>query len=474
MPNMKPANILQNVKRQWQTITHCKRGGLLIYIMIFGSVAFTMIVGGVSSYAIFEHQASLRKHSRDAAFHIAEAGIEYYRWHLAHAPTDYQDGTGQPGPYQHEHTDKDGNILGYFSLDITPPDPGSTVVIIESTGWTVERPQTTRTIKVRVGFPSLADYTFLSNANMNFSFTTEVHGTVHSNGGIRFDGTTDSWVQSAKDRYQYQNQTHNGVWGGGGPRSFWQYPVPAIDFNAVSGDLAQVRTDAQSDGILLSSSGAQGWHMVFNGTTFDLYRVTSRDCYYGEGRWRRSRRRWYWDGNIYCYDIRSESFDSTRTIPANGAIFVEDDVWIEGIVDGRVTIGVGEFPVQEPYHEAYITGNLTYQQQASDDVLGVLAQGEVLVPYEVPDIMEINGAFLSQFRTVHRPFYYNNEKDTLTIVGSQISFEGGGWKYVNGWGNVISGFVNTVHTYDGNLRYNPPPGFPVGDTYELISWEEVE
>jgi len=43
------------------------------------------------------------------------------------------------------------------------------------------------------------------------------------------------------------------------------------------------------------------------------------------------------------------------------------------------------------------------------------------------------------------------------------------------YGNpVYSGFVNTNYIYDGNLRYLPPPGFPVEPTYEIISWEEVE
>ncbi len=445
-----------------------------MYILVFGSVAFTMIVGGVSSYAIFEHQVSLRNHQRDVAFHIAEAGIEYYRWHLAHSPTDYQDGTGVAGPYQHSFDDKNGDTIGYYSLDITTPLPGSTVATIKSTGWTVSQPNNKRTIQVRTGSPALTEYTLLTNANMNFSFTTEVSGIIHSNGGIRFDGTSDSWVRSAKDRYQYENQTHNGVWGGGGPKSFWQFPVPAIDFFSVSADLAAVRDAADEGGMHLTSSGVEGYHVVFLGDNFDLYRVTSRDCYYGEGRWRRGRQGLYWDGNTYCFDIKNETFIQNYQLPTNGAFFVEDDVWVEGVVDGRITIGVGEFPVQEPYHRVYIPNNLTYNQLAENDVVGILAQGEIIVPYEAPDTLTIHAALLSQFKSSYRPYYYDSLKDTLNIVGSQISYEGGGWKYVNGYGNVTSGYVNTNHSYDGNLRYYPPPNFPVGDTYELISWEEVK
>jgi len=65
-----------------------KQGNLLLFVMIFGSLAFTMIVMGVSSYALFENQASNRKQLRDLSFHIAEAGINYYRWHMAHSPED--------------------------------------------------------------------------------------------------------------------------------------------------------------------------------------------------------------------------------------------------------------------------------------------------------------------------------------------------------------------------------------------------
>jgi len=454
-----------------------RRGtGVLMFIMVFGSIATVIIVSGISSYALFEHRASTRKHDRDLALHIAEAGANYYRWHLAHAPEDYTDGTGvTPGPYVHDYTDKDGNVIGQYSLEIDEPLPGSTVVTVRSTGWTAWNPSVQRTIQIRIGFPSLADYATLSKASMNFSFTTEVHGQVHSNGGIRFDGTTDSWVTSAKETYTYENQTHDGVWGGGGPKSFWKFPVPEVDFDAISADLADLRDDADENGIHLNSSGEEGWHIVFDGDSFDLYKVMTKDCYYGEGRWRnRGWSGWYWDGNIYCYDIGTEEYVSTNDIPTNGALFVEDNVWVDGTLDGRVTIAVGRFPVQEPYEDIIISGNVLYTEKGSGDVLGLITQGDVLVPYEVPETMEINAAALAQYGKVYRPYYYEDMKTSLTFFGSQISYDGGGWKYVNGWGNVISGFEDTFHVYDGNLKYSPPPGFPVEPTYELISWEELE
>lgn len=449
-----------------------KRGNLLLFVMIFGSVAFTMIVMGISSYALLEHQTSNRKQNRDAAFHIAEAGINYYRWHLAHSPEDYQDGTGLPGPYQHEYYDKDGELIGYYSLDIVPPYIGATIVTIRSTGWTLARPENTRTIQVRVGYPALTDFAFLKNADMSFSPTTQVYGKIHSNGGIRFDGFTDAIVQSSKGTYNYYGQTKPGVWGTGGPTTFWSFPVPFKNFESISADLASIRDMADNGGIHLTSSGSEGYHLVFKANgTFDLYKVTSRKGYCSGSTYVKKNKT-YCSKTMHYYDIGTKTFLKNYTIPSNGVIFIEDDIWVEGIINGHVSVGVGRFPVLESsYQEIYLAGNIVLNERESDDVLGLLAQGRIIYPYNVPNDMIVEAALLSQFKSIGRPYYYQNIKNSLTVFGSQISYDGGGVK----WGNpVVSGFFNTSYVYDGNLRYLPPPGFPVEPTYEMISWEEVE
>jgi hypothetical protein len=449
-------------------LLHDTRGNLLIFVMVFGAVAFTMIVMGVSSYALFEHQTSNRVHNRDMAFHIAEAGIEYYKWHLAHSPEDYQDGTGVAGPYVHEYHDKNGDVIGYFSLNIDPPSSGTTVVTLRSTGWTTARPDTTRTLRLRVGYPALTDFAFLQNGSMSFSPTTQVHGKVHSNDGIKFDGTTDAVIQSAKTTYVYSGQTKDGVWGTGGPTSLWSFPVAPKDFGSISTDLVAIRDMADDGGIHLTSSGSEGYQIIFKSdATFDLYRVTSRTGYCsGSTSW------WGCNGTMYYYDIGAKSFVQNYPMPANGVIFVEDDVWVEGVVNGHVSLGVGRFPVLEStYQEIYLSGNILLNEKESDDVLGLLAQGEIVYPRNVPNDMTVEVAMLSQFKKIYRPYYYQHTRNSLTVFGAQISYEGGGVK----WGNpVVSGFVNTNYVYDGNLRYLPPPGFPVEPTYEVISWEEVE
>jgi len=119
------------------------------------AVVFPLIGGFVSLAASFL-QIAVREKNKLEAFAVAEAGIEYYRWHLAHASADFQDGTGVPGPYNHPYYDKDGNQIGQFSLTITPPPAGSTIVTVASAGTVLGDPSIKKIIQVRMGIPSFA------------------------------------------------------------------------------------------------------------------------------------------------------------------------------------------------------------------------------------------------------------------------------------------------------------------------------
>ena len=74
------------------------RGNIMIFAVIFGVIATSVVTIAISSYAIFENRASISKHNREQAFQIAEAGMDYYRWHLAHDKTDYYDGNSSSTP----------------------------------------------------------------------------------------------------------------------------------------------------------------------------------------------------------------------------------------------------------------------------------------------------------------------------------------------------------------------------------------
>jgi hypothetical protein len=109
------------------------RGYLLIQVLIFSTIAVYILVALIN-WTITDLKSSRREIEKESAFQIAEAGIDYYRWHLSQAQTDYKDGTNHSGPYVHDFSDINKNIIGNFTLDIIPPPPDSNIVTIESTG----------------------------------------------------------------------------------------------------------------------------------------------------------------------------------------------------------------------------------------------------------------------------------------------------------------------------------------------------
>ncbi|MBI2624283.1 hypothetical protein HYW67_02200 [Candidatus Parcubacteria bacterium] len=447
-------------------------GAIVLPILIFGGLA-AFLIGGFVQFAVSEHQAGRAKAAKELALQIAEAGIDYYKWHLAHDSADFQDGTGGPGPYLHDYRDKDGNLVGQFSLEITPPPVGSSVVQVRSTGWSVSFPQVRRSVLVRVGFPSLVDYAFLTNTDVWIGDTEAVHGKLHANGGIRFDGTDDAPITSAKLTYickQHHgcgNQERPGIWGDGGPTSFWQFPVPAQDFNGITIDLANLKTLAQSSGIYLGPSGTVGYRLQLNADrTVSIFRVTGlRPSVIGM------------DVNgitrVESNDIQTTELIETRAIPTSGAIFVEDKVWVDGTVSGYVTIGSGRFPDNPATRTTIvISGNIIYVAKDGTHALGLIAQQNILIPRYSPDQLEIDAAVLAQNGSAQRYYYPGNILDRLVVYGSIITNGVWTWSWVSGGGAVVSGYRNTDTTYDANLTYAPPPGFPVGNSYNQISWEE--
>ena len=429
-------------------------GDIIIFALVFMSI-FLVMAGGLLGVVKMNRKFTLQKESQYNALEIAESGINYYHWLLAHNPRDYSDGNGEEmcdieppytcGPYIHDHLDGGGKKIGAFELLITPPPAGSTIITIQSTGWTDRFPNVKRTISTRYGVPSLAEYSFLEDTAMVFSATSETWGKVHSNFKIEFNGTNHSTVESAKNG--------NGVTGIGGPQDLWHWPVPAIDFNRITQDLSLIRAEAIANGIYLNTSGSQGYHLVLKeNETIDIYYVT----------------RIYWYG-----DIREQSFLENRSLEDIHLIFVEDNLWIDGVVTNFLTIGSARFPDNKKTNTTiYIPDNITYASRDSSNILGLIAQKDIILTYLVPNEMTIDGHLIAQKGTVERPCYWFDYKDSLTIYGGIISKEGGGFKcaYEDGY----FGFKDTYYYSNPNAIYYPPPMFPISSTSTLISWEELE
>ncbi|MEI7709280.1 MAG: pilus assembly PilX N-terminal domain-containing protein [bacterium] len=446
---------------------------LLIVIFVFSLIMFPII-----RWTATETQVIRSNANKEQALQIAEAGINYYQWHLAHFPADYKDGTNNNGPYVHTYLDSDTQtVLGQYSLVVTPPVNGSTIVTITSTGSTTLSPGNTKSITARYGLPSLAVYSFLSNDVIWIGPSETVNGQMQSNNGIRFDGVGNAPIQSAKSTYTCgasqgcsPSSTKNGVWGSAsaGVQSFWQFPIPAVDFSSLTANLATLKSSAQSAGIYLPPSNANGYSIVFNSAgTVSVYKVTSLVNTPAA-----------WDVNGVAHnekiDYNNRTLQYTVAIPANGIIYIEDNTWVEGTVNGRVMLAAAKLPyVAATAPNIYIPKNLVYQAKDGTSVLGLLAQKDLVVTYGAPTNLEIDAALIAQNGSTQFFYYPGNVaiKNSISIYGAIMTFGQWTWTWVNGGNNNVSGYTTTIDTYDNNLLYAPPPSFPLSAAgYKQLSW----
>lgn len=457
-----------------------KNGGISILVLVLGITA-AVAIGGLAVTAATVLNSSLRNESFEKALYIAQSGIDYYKWHLSHDSNDLTDGTGHAGPYVHDISDPLGNTAGSFKLTITPSSTGSSILTIVSEGWTNDRPDVKRRVTVKYGKPSIAKFSFANNANMWFGKHTEIHGPVFSNGGIRMDADHDSTVESAKSTYTCGTETgcdppeeKPGIWGSGGPQSLWSFPVNSIDFNTISLDYVAMKQEAQNNGVYLLPSGAFGYHIIFaaNGS-YNVYRVSNVRT---EDGWNVE------DGCVTLNEIiRTEQFVGTYQTSEKQLVFAEDNLYINGVVNGNITVVAAKFPLDINKMNIWIYNNLTYTAKDGSSRLGIVAQNDILFPQDLPQIFEINAAMYAQKGRVLRNSYKVQHcvngpgavRQQLVIYGSIVSNMKSYWTYGQGeLEGPTSGFSHPDIIYDSSLLYNPPPYFPTTGTIELISWEE--
>lgn len=491
-----------NYKKQYKF-----RASILIIVIVFTSVF--IILGNVAvQYLVNQLKQTHLKIDKEIAFQISEAGIDYYRWHLSHVPGDYQDGTGQLGPYVHDYRDSQGNIIGQYKLEITPPEVGSTIVTIKSTGYLIGKPDINKTITLKLGIPSFTQYAVLSNSDIRLGPTMEISGLVHSNGGVRFDGIAYNLVTSSKEKYNDPDHdklgnpedgvhTHcnypikgleedcNGreekdVFLGGK-----EFPVAPIDFGGLSLNLAQTKTKASSEnGIYLTHSGKQGYHVVFNpdNKKVSIYKVNSQKiCKYQKTDYFLNYE------NMYSIDKEEEfkykeNSSLDMDIPKNGLIFIEDNVWVDGRIDGsRVTVIAAKEPFSTGDANIIINSNLLYTNKDGKDAIGLIAQNDILIGFYSEKNLEIDAALIAENGRVSRYYYKEGTsykpadcsgyvfRDNLTIYGSLATNQRFGFAYTDG-DKIISGYKDRKIDFDSNLHLSPPPSFPTVGSYEIISW----
>ncbi len=457
------------------------RGYVTMLVLVFAGVFFT-IVSALSGFVFLQNKVQIAKENREKAFQIAEAGLDYYKWFLAHFPNDLKDGTGTSGPYVHSYSDPEGGVVGNFSLDITGNTQCGIVTSINITSTGVSDNDTTleRELFAKYSRPSVAEYSFILNTN-DWKKDQTILGKYHSNNGVRMDADNKSLVSSSvaswtctSSRGCDPDSTEDGIFGIG-DSALWQFPVPQIDFNGITADLSSMKNLAQnSGGIYLGDSGAEGYHIYLQSDgTFDVYRVDT----VGDGYWAYSSQ-WTWE--IENNKVLSETFLQTYTPPADcSLVFVEDMLWLEGTVKGKLTIVSADLVNSNIETDIYLVNNIEYSTLVGTDGLTVIAEEDILLSPVVPDDMSIRGIFIAQTGHFGRNYYHPDNgysvsesyQNSFTINGSIIS----NGRSSTRWDcpDYCSGFNTRNNSYDQTQANNPPPLTPyTSDDFRFVQWRE--
>ncbi len=477
------------------------RGVTTMLVVAFMGI-FLIIMGTITSYAFEQAKYGRALYGREQAIAIAEAGLEYYRWFLAHNPNNLTNGTGLPGPYSYTVNDPEGGTLGTASISVTA---NSQCGVIQSIDITSEGTSNTnvafkRTLFGRYMRRSVASYSYLLNSNVWAGSDRAITGPYFSNGGIRMDGTNNSDVLSAVTTWVCDSSyncipTQNnapGVVGSGSGSALWQSSAASIDFAGIATSLASLKTYATSGGGLLfpaatGSTNSRGYHFIFksNGTV-DVYRVSATyavPSYNSQTGW-----------TLTEYSIiQTETLLGNYTIPAScGLIFVDDRVWVEGVVRDKVTLVAATPSDTGTTIDVYIPNNITYTTNDGTSGLTVISERNILIPLNSPDVMEIHGIFSAHSGRYGRNLYVNDNsgygqysvgyatstwnsyviQSQLTTQGTVVSSARTGTSWTSG-GVTTSGYSSRIDAYDQLQATNPPPFTPSASTdYSYVLWRE--
>lgn len=480
-----------------------KNGSAIAYGLVVIAVV-SIILTSMIQYVVSQVKYGFYVESKEEAFRIAESGINFYRWYLAHqtdgkTTAEVRDfwANGSPlgvgTPLEHDYADTSGNVIGKYRISVSAPSPTATSVVVESAGWTLKYPNAVRTIRVVYRRSAWSDYAVLTNDFSAFDTTWDINGKIMSNTGIHFDGVVRNVAYAGSSSYSDPDfGSKSGVWtncpaadgcNGRGESDVFlagkKFPVVKKDFTGVTVDLNSMMNLARSSGDNRCNAAGTGCYFDNGGAGMQGRRIKLKD----DGKFEISIVEQVKNNSN---SIKKEKVGSVQTydIPQNGIIFVNGNVWIDGkLKNKRVTVAAAILPNLGTSAVMYIgADNIIYNSRSGDEALGLISQSDIELSDDAPSDTEIDAAMLAQSGRVWKRDYNPNccgsgcviNKNSINVYGSVISNQDMGFtvsKLCNP--SKKNGYNNKSIAYDSNFLTNPPPFFPSDVYYAIDLWEEL-
>jgi hypothetical protein len=471
-----------------------QRGSSLITTIALTGILALLVLASLS-YARSSTTQTAREGRGDIAVQVADAGVNRYISRLVEDPRYYDhwvDLAEDPriDPYGVVHPPGSSWTPGVpwtysgppqtwtelqqarfgraaYSLRISPPPAGSDLVTVTSTGQadrTSPQP-VTRAVQSQVHPTSIADFQMISNETIKYGSTATTTGKLYSAGDINHQGTSRApvyaqhWTCSSNQFACPSPSAPSSIFQGGAysaattPSFRDKFPTP-IDFNHFTEARLDIKDAASTSGTKWDDPSASAWMVQFLADgRVRVWKITNTSDI---GR-----------------QIGTYGCPQTVNVPANGAMYFEQSVIVSdgstrvdgcsatsgprpSVVNGRVTIATKD--------NVYIGGNITYAAPG-DDVLGLIAGGEIVIAKYTPRDLTWRAASLAQSGQ-WRTYQGSNDgaHDSMVYIGSQTTSEGG----------YASMFNEREYQYDETLQRLRPPFYPILEgSWETFYWREV-
>jgi len=484
-----------------------RKGFIITYIMVFGSV-FMILLIAVSGFVLSQMRQAKYELAYEQSLHIAEAGLNRYKWYLLHKEQELFGGVeiGCPpsdcascAPCEYEFSLPGAGALGKYRLEVLEERACdiTTSVQVVSTGWTYQFPDADRSIRVHYIKPTVAEYSYILNHNVWAGDDRIIMGPYHSNGGIRMDGQNNSFVSSEQIQWSCtdsygcsscplecayspsQGCLCPGVFTtANGNEDLFRIDAPHFDFEGITIDLGIIKgltqppPEGQGKGLYLPPSNAYGYHVIINQRQLSVRKIERVSRVYAYD----TDLGYFWEYSI----IDREGAAVNYNLSDCGLVFIEDNVWLQGTISGKITLAAADLISPSVTRNVWLKDDIAYLNPDNSDSLVVMGQNNVLITPDSPDYLDLHGVFIAQTghfgRNYYSPYTYPNyaKKEQLNMLGSVISNGRVGTKWTSGsvW---VSGYRERRNIYDPTMSFNPPPFLPsISEEFSYKKWEEIQ
>lgn len=172
-------------------------------------------------------------------------------------------------------------------------------------------------------------------------------------------------------------------------------------------------------------------------------------------------------------------------LPANHALYVSGgDLSVSGTLSGSLTVGSNR--------NIIITNNILYNQvptgsvlcndgtgrvcsDTASDMLGIIAEKQVIVSSSAPYNLEIDASIMSMDSSfLVEDWQYGPAKGTLKVFGGIIQDQRGPVGTFNSSTNTVQSGYAKRYIYDSRFTTSPPLYFPETGDYLKLAWYEIE